>query len=130
MLKVYIAGPMEGVEDNNHPAFYAAAQAWGDAGWEVINPAELEEKPATPGSWRWYMRRDIKELVDCDAIAMLEGSGASKGAMLEQNIAQALGIRVYQAWHPIKYADHPFLDRNECCNLVDYMHEDGWWTKV
>lgn len=127
MLKVYIAGPMEGYEDYNHPAFYAAAQAWTDAGWEAVNPAEIEPNGQ---EWRLAMREDIKALVDCDAIAMLEGYQLSRGAMLEMNIAQSLNLRVYNANFPVKYAAHPFKEKNECCNLVDYMHEDGWWTKL
>jgi nucleoside 2-deoxyribosyltransferase len=129
MLKVYIAGPMTGYEEFNFPAFYAAAQAWTDAGWEAVNPAEATDGDTTL-DYRWYLRQDIKLLVDCDAIAMLEGYEASKGAMLELNIAQALGLRVFNAMHPIKYASHPFLERNKCCNLVDYMHEALWWTAV
>jgi nucleoside 2-deoxyribosyltransferase len=129
MLTVYIAGPMAGFEDLNFPAFYAAASAWEDAGWEVVNPAELDFDDVI-NDRRFYLREDIKLLVDCDAIAMLEGYNDSPGAMLELNIAQALKIRVLDAMHPIKYASHPFIERNGCCNLVDYMHEDGWWSKT
>ena len=120
---------MTGYQDYNFPAFHAAAQAWRDGGWDAINPAEIEANDAED-SYRFYLRQDINLLVDCDAIAMLEGYENSKGAMLEMNIAQALKLRVYDAFHPVEYATHTFIDKNVCCNLVDYMHEDGWWNKV
>jgi hypothetical protein len=119
---------MTGQEEFNHPAFYAAAQAWEDAGWEVVNPAEIE--PTEGKDYRFYLREDIRLLIDCDAIAMLEDFNTSRGAMLEMNIAQALKLRVFDAMHVVEYADHPFKEKNACCNMVDYMHEDGWWSKV
>ena len=40
------------------------------------------------------MRRDIKVMVDCDVIVLLPGWGRSRGALLERQIAIALGLRV------------------------------------
>jgi hypothetical protein len=119
---------MTGIEDFNHPAFYAAAQAWEDAGWEVANPAEIEPTDE-PDSYRFYLREDIRLLLDCDAIAMLDGYPESRGAMLEMNIAQALKIRVFDAFHPAKYSEHDFIEKGGCgCDLPDYMHEPQWWS--
>ena len=41
--KVYIAGPMSGLPELNHPAFFEVAEAFEEGGWEVFNPAELDE---------------------------------------------------------------------------------------
>jgi len=40
------------------------------------------------------MRIDIKALVDCDAIYMLNNWRDSKGANVELNIAQGLGMEI------------------------------------
>jgi hypothetical protein len=44
------------------------------------------------------MRRDIAELVTCDAIAALDGWERSRGASLEVYIAKALGMPVHCAY--------------------------------
>lgn len=96
-MKIYIAGPMTGYPEHNFPAFHAAAEALRSLGHEVVSPAELdasddhEALAAVP--WDWYLRRDIKLLVDCEAICMLEGWERSKGATLERYIAKALGMK-------------------------------------
>jgi hypothetical protein len=92
MTRIYIAGPMTGIEDLNFPAFNAAAERLRAAGHEVINPAEIN--PDKTMSWEQCMRRDIPELCTCDAIAMLPGWGSSKGATLEHLIAVKLGLDV------------------------------------
>jgi hypothetical protein len=99
-MKVYIAGPMTGIEDYNFPAFNAAADSWRAVGWDVINPAELDGED-TSHPWDFYLRRDLKLLVDCDAIAQLPGWENSKGARLETHVAEALGLSVYDALKPI-----------------------------
>ena len=38
---IYIAGPMTGRPDLNFPAFHAAATTLRDAGFDVVNPAEI-----------------------------------------------------------------------------------------
>jgi hypothetical protein len=91
-LRIYIAGPMTGLPGLNFAAFHAAARQLRGAGHDVVNPAEIN--PDTTMSWHACMRRDIAELVTCDAIYLLPGWGASKGATLEHHIAQRLGLIV------------------------------------
>ena len=88
--KVYISGPMSGLPDHNYPAFAKAARELREAGYEVVNPAELDR----PGeiTWEDHMRVDIAAMMDCTAICILPGSDASKGAMLERMIASKLGF--------------------------------------
>ena len=91
MKRVYVAGPMTGLRDLNFPAFHAAATALRDAGWEVVNPAEVNPDTAMP--WVECMRRDIAELLTCDAVALLPGWDKSRGALLENTIAVQLGMK-------------------------------------
>jgi hypothetical protein len=92
-MKLYLAGPMSGIEDLNFPAFTRAAAELRAAGYEVVNPAELNPDHTMP--WAECMRRDIAALVTCDGIALLPRWEKSRGATLEQHIASQLGMRVF-----------------------------------
>ena len=86
---------MTGRPDLNFPTFHAHAHQLRRAGHDVVNPAEIN--PDTTMSWHACMRRDIAELVTCDAIYLLPGWEASKGATLEHHIAERLGLLVAMA---------------------------------
>lgn len=93
--KVYVAGPMTGYPEFNYPAFGAAAAWLREAGYEVVSPHEVN--PPDVGfdhPWDWYMRRDIVALMDCEAVVVLTGWEASKGAGLETYIARTLGMPI------------------------------------
>lgn len=92
MKHLYVAGPMTGLPELNFPAFHAAAAELRAAGFQVVNPAEINSDPAA--LWSDCMRADIAELVKCDAVVVLEGHEASRGATLEKHIATALGMPV------------------------------------
>jgi len=106
---LYLSGPMSGLPENNYPAFHAAAASLRRAGYRVVNPAELHPhgwcrrimahvfsalmRRAHPRpSWSEYMRADLAALLRCDAIVMLPGWEASKGARCEVSIASELGM--------------------------------------
>ncbi len=95
MSTIYISGPMTGLPEFNYPAFHDAARRWRDAGWIVLSPAELDVQEAEELSWSEYLRRDLRLLLDCDAIAMLPGWERSKGASLERHVAAALGLVIH-----------------------------------
>lgn len=92
MKRIYIAGPMTGHPDLNFPAFHREAAYYRSQGVEVVNPAEINSDPFA--GWHDCMRADIRELVTCDAIAMLPGWEKSKGANLEHHIARQLDLTV------------------------------------
>ena len=92
MKRVYIAGPMTGLPDLNFPAFHAEAAKLRAQGLQVVNPAEVN--PDKGMSWTDCMRSDIAELVKCDAIRLLPGWEFSKGATLEEHIAERLGLQI------------------------------------
>jgi nucleoside 2-deoxyribosyltransferase len=97
-MRAYISGPMSGLPDENFPAFAEAAAKLRAEGFEVVNPAELKvDVTGLTGRARWckFLKADIKELVDCDAIVMLPGWRLSEGATLELHIADKLGIKVF-----------------------------------
>ena len=96
-MKIYLSGPMSGLPDFNHPAFNRAAKVLRMLGHQVVNPAEKAinaEGLSETEVWQAFMRIDIKQLVDCEALVMLPGWAESKGATLERSIAQALSIEI------------------------------------
>ena len=96
-MKIYISGPISGRADLNREAFAKAAADLRAHGHEVVNPHEIiNQERAEREGWEWvdYMREDIKALMTCDAICMLDGWQLSKGARVERYIAQELGFSV------------------------------------
>lgn len=91
-MKLYISGGMTGIPQHNFPAFNAAEALLKKAGFEVENPAK---NGIVPG-WAWedYLRLDLKLMLDCDAVATLDGWIDSRGAWLEVSTARALGMSV------------------------------------
>lgn len=96
MMPVYISGPMSGYDDFNYPAF-AAAQAWLESrGIDAMSPHEaLSDKP--PGSYEYadYFRADLKMLLKCKSIVMLDGFSKSKGALAEIAAADRLALPAF-----------------------------------
>jgi hypothetical protein len=104
-MKVYIAGPMRGLPEQNFPAFREAAAEWRCAGHEVISPAEIDEEQdgfdgtdlSKEPSFTVAMRRDIAAILTCDAVALLPGWLASEGARVEYRVAKAIGLQIFYA---------------------------------
>lgn len=95
-MKIYIAGPMTGLPEENFPAFYSAESLLKSLGHTTSNPASHGH--STPGKTRpWFMRRDIPMLMECDAIALLPGWINSIGARCELTIALTLEMPVLNA---------------------------------
>ena len=96
-MRLYIAGPMTGLPDYNFPAFNDAAEKLRAVGYDVANPADHGQGMRP---WKWYMRRALKALLDCDAVALLPGYTNSKGATLETEVAEALEMptRYIEVW--------------------------------
>ena len=91
MTRVYLSGPMAGLPDHNFPAFHATAAELRAAGYDVVNPAELDNAGKT---WEGCLRTDLREMCTCDAIALMPGWEGSKGANLELHVAHRLGMQV------------------------------------
>jgi hypothetical protein len=90
---LYLAGPMTGYPDFNHPAFNQAAKQLRKAGYEVVNPAENGLDRDAP--WINHMRRDIILMMQsAEAVATLPGYESSCGALIETALAHRLAWRV------------------------------------
>ena len=93
--RIYLAGPMTGIEHYNFPAFNAEASRLRAQGFHVENPAE--HGIVEGADWADYLRYDIGRLATCERIHLLPGWSKSKGARLEVHIAQSLGMHVWYA---------------------------------
>ena len=89
-MRVYISGPMTGYPAFNYGAFNAAEKVLADLGHEPLNPA----RHPVQESWSDYLRLDLVDVVRADAVAVLPGWEASRGAALEVHVAHALGMTV------------------------------------
>ena len=94
MKKIYIAGKVTG-EDLAHCTMkFGQAQKDVEAlGFEALNPLALVNDFKTP--WQNAMKICLKALIDADAVLLLPDYHKSKGAMMENSIAEDLGIPVY-----------------------------------
>lgn len=113
-MKIYVAGPMRGIPEFNFPAFHAASAKLRAEGHEVFSPAEkdnerhgtdiskgnatgCEEAAAKDHGFnlRVALGVDLGWIcAEADAVAMLPGWEASKGATAERAAAVALGLEV------------------------------------
>lgn len=102
--RVYIAGPMTGIEAHNFPAFYEAEERLLAAGFDPVNPARMDEeldgfRPTedTAMPHEHYMERDLPAVLDCDAVAVLPGWERSRGARNEVGVALMVGREIIDA---------------------------------
>lgn len=109
--RVYIAGPMRGYRYFNFRAFDDASVLLQVLGYDAVSPADMDREvgfDATklPADTDWSdieglgfdiraaVVRDISALVSCDAIYLLQGWQASKGACAERAVAEWLGLKI------------------------------------
>lgn len=97
-MTIYISGGMSGLPDLNFPAFHAAAAKIRAQGFEVLNPAESPHNDDLTLPWEYYLRQDLKDLLECDQIYMLSGWSKSRGATLERHVASELGFKILGAF--------------------------------
>ena len=89
--RLFLSGPMTGLPDWNFPAFRAQSRALRGQGFEVLCPSELfggdQTQPYTA-----YMRLNLRHVTECDAVALLPGWMTSRGAGMETQVAEWLGL--------------------------------------
>lgn len=104
--RVYLSGPMTGIEDYNRAAFDRAALDVMDAGaYEVYDPSEHIDEYAQLSHER-CMALSLRELIAerpwvdevepyYDLLVSLPGWQDSAGARLEREVAEAIGMEVH-----------------------------------
>lgn len=122
--KVYISGPITGIDFGNRFAFMAARCGLELCGYEVVDPSEV--KLDDDASWADYMRADLKLLLDCDFIFMLEGWEDSKGARLERELAERLGIEQVDIDQERARSASPHSDRGAQGRALLFRRESSY----
>jgi hypothetical protein len=95
---IYIAGPMSGLPEFNHPAFYEAEArlAFAHKGARIINPARNDigsrEGMTDDEICQAFMRILVKQIAESDMIFMLEGWEKSRVAVIEHDLAVGLNL--------------------------------------
>lgn len=100
-MRVYLAGPMAGLENYNRDAFMAAATNLRGDGHEVFNPAEQElsvriqsGEVARKNAYRECLAVDLDYICkQAEAIAFLPGWENSPGSNAEFLAAKACGLK-------------------------------------
>lgn len=108
-MKLYISGPISGVEVTASATFASTAAILSKHGYATINPfdvpaicplgigdshgSDMEGLPNTH-EFECWLRGDLAVMLYCDGLAMLPGWESSRGARLEHFVALQVGLRV------------------------------------
>ena len=99
-MKIYISGAMTGIKDFNYPKFDLTENMLLNKGYTVVNPANIgrgiafKDNLTDAEKYNIYLKEDLKALLDCDSIYMLEGWKDSTGANIEHDLAIKLGFKI------------------------------------
>lgn len=98
-MRLYLCGPMTGIKQYNFPKFMEEAKRLRDAGYEVVNPADMAieygfdpiknpEIVCSDEMRRAFLERDKEILLTCDGMALMEGWYKSQGCDEEYQFAR------------------------------------------
>lgn len=89
--KIYLSGPITSLPlEDARRIFESAEEFIEKLGHTAVNPMKNGLTPES--TWEEHMKKDLAMLVGCDTIWMLPNFRESKGAMLELEVAIALGM--------------------------------------
>lgn len=104
MTRLYISGPVTGIEDDNRLAFSWAQNRLMDAGYEAFTPHEIVEPDDTHETAMLLCVNELTERTQkpgasgivpyYEGVALLPGWEQSEGARLEKAVAESCGIPV------------------------------------
>lgn len=93
MYRIYISAPVSGYNIRERRMFFhEVSESLRDKGFETCNPLEYA---SDNDDYEACMKRDIRMLLDCDAIVMCDGWMESRGCKAEYYIARLCGLEVY-----------------------------------
>ena len=91
-MRVYISGRIKDYPEHRMH-FEHGCDSMREAGHEPVDPCALPHSP--DATYEDFMREDIRALLDCAAIFMLDGWERSVGARTEHMIAAVCGLRIW-----------------------------------
>lgn len=106
--RIYIAGPMRGIEKHNYAEFCRVAGIFGSdpdlcAAWIAVSPVDLswsfgssaDDLDANPALLDRLMAIELEAVKSCDAILLLRGWEKSEGARAELRVAIDNKLEIY-----------------------------------
>ena len=105
MSRIYIAGPMRGIDQDNFPAFDEARTRLRRFGWDVVSPADMDRSygydptigdTECPFDWGSAIQRDVAAISRCTDIVLLPGWESSMGVAVEAAVAHGCGLTFYE----------------------------------
>lgn len=113
-MKIYISAPITGHDMVLVEAAFAKAERdIIERGHTAVNPFKISQSMPEDSTWHDYMKKDIPELVVCDAIYMLPGWVYSGGCNLEYTIARTLGLTIFDQAVRIPFTAMKRLERRK-----------------
>lgn len=92
-MKIYISGRIKGYDGYEAHFARESHKLRLRDGFEVVNPCDLDPGGEDP-TYEDFMRCDIKALLDCDTIYMLDGWERNVGARCEHLVAIMCGMTI------------------------------------
>lgn len=94
-MKIYLAGPITGIEDLNIHEFREKQIKLQERGYDVLVPHDLFDSiDTTEYEWEDYMKVCIPAMIECDFVVTLLDWSKSVGTTMEVNIARQLKMPV------------------------------------
>lgn len=144
---------MTGYRDMNKREFFRVAKQLRSRGFKVFCPPEeeakegssLDHKPEWDDSTFKYIRRDLKGLLQCQKITLLQGWEKSRGASLEVMIAKELGLSFVDSKgktteSPSSHSDSILMEAERIVNgprqkayghpLLDFSRTAALWSAI
>jgi hypothetical protein len=158
-MKVYVSGAIAGRPDGNKDAFFSECEwllrlrhhdypSGKDIRFAPVNPHMIEawahEGECPEGysvgnghSSCCWLRADLRELLQCDAMLMLEGWYGSKGAALERDVAKMCGIPIFENrahflayWNITEMEEIKAETQLEMDKELDGYDKEAYWNKL
>jgi len=103
-MKIFISGRISDMDNLNKEAFEKAEKLLREKGHQPINPHKIPD-PNKEYTYAEYMKIDLRALLDCEGIYMLNDWEKSKGACIENIVATIIDLKIFY--------EGDFDDRND-----------------
>ena len=93
--KIYISGKITGLSIVQDESLFNNGETQLKEmypGCEIVNPMKINHDHDK--SWENYMRADLKEMLNCDSIYMLNNWQQSQGAIVEYTLDKGLNFKI------------------------------------
>lgn len=88
-MRLYLCGPIS-QNPGYREEFKFVAEILEEAGHTVCNPVDLADESE---DWKVIMKKDLIQMLQCDAVAIVHTHHPSQGQALEMHIANQLGMK-------------------------------------